>query len=226
MNLNSGTDSGASLRPRPVAPAQTFAQELAALLESVSGSPITLGKLMETTQGRGIHFLLILITLPFVTPVPLPGISLPFGFLVAILGIRMALNQKAWLPSRLSRWPIPPGFLIHGLSVAVRVVGLGEWVLRPRWTWLTDVEGCRRLAGLLIAFSGVFLLLPLPVPFSNGLPAATVLLLAAAAIERDGLCFLLGCGSFLLSVVFFVVLALGGVAGIEAMLRIFHRSPT
>jgi hypothetical protein len=37
--------------------------------------------------------------------------------------------------------------------------------------------------------SGLLMLLPLPIPLTNTLPALTVVLLAAGAIERDGLFF-------------------------------------
>ena len=72
-----------------------------------------------------------------------------------------------------------------------------------------DVIG--RIAGVLIAVSGLFMMLPFPLPFSNSLPAWTVIFLAAAAMRRDGLFFLIGCGSFGLSVAFFTAVALGGV---------------
>jgi hypothetical protein len=35
---------------------------------------------------------------PFCTPIPLPGFSLPFGLVIAIIGLRLALGQKPWLP--------------------------------------------------------------------------------------------------------------------------------
>jgi hypothetical protein len=42
--------------------------------------------------------LLLLIGLPFLTPVPLPGFSTPFGFLVLLIGARLALGRQPWLP--------------------------------------------------------------------------------------------------------------------------------
>jgi hypothetical protein len=68
----------------------------------------------------------------------------------------------------------------------------------------------RRLAGALIALSGLYLVLPLPVPFSNGLPAWTVLLLSASALARDGLCYIAGCVMFAVTTTFFVLLAIVG----------------
>lgn len=58
-------------------------------------------------------------------------------------------------------------------------------------------------------------LLPLPIPLTNTLPAFTIVLLAAAAMERDGLFFLAGCGMFALTLAFFGLLAFGGAHLLE-----------
>lgn len=169
-----------------------------------------LGELLDATKGRGYNLLLVLIALPFLTPIPLPGFSIPFGFVVAIIGARMAMGQKPWLPQRLLDRELPAGFLTKLVKAATRVLGLLEWFLRPRLAFLHNQTIYRRLGGLLILLSGLFLVLPLPVPFSNGLPGWTVLLISAAALERDGLCFLAGCGMFLITTAFFALLAFGG----------------
>ncbi len=62
---------------------------------------------------------------------------------------------------------------------------------------------------MLIMISGLLLLLPLPVPLSNTLPALTVILLAAGAVERDGVFFIVGCLLFALTACFFSLLAFG-----------------
>jgi hypothetical protein len=48
------------------------------------------------------------------------------------------------------------------------------------------------LIGLGIVSGGFILSLPLPIPFSNGLPAVSIMLLAAGLMERDGLLVLWG----------------------------------
>jgi hypothetical protein len=65
------------------------------------------------------------------------------------------------------------------------------------------------------------LMLPFPLPFSNSLPAWTVLLLSAGALGRDGLLFFGGCLMFLLSLAFFALVAFGGVEAFELLRWIF-----
>ena len=67
------------------------------------------------------------------------------------------------------------------------------------------------MSGALIMTSGLLLLLPVPVPLTNTLPALTVILLAAGAMERDGLFFFAGCAAFTGTLAYFGLLAFGGV---------------
>jgi hypothetical protein len=198
-------------------PKITFSQELRELAEQFADRPVAVGEILERTKGRGMNLLLILISLPFLTPIPLPGFSIPFGLVAAIVGARMALGQKPWLPQKLLTRRLPPRFLSKLLKASGRVVKSLEYLLRPRLAFMNEQVAFRRLAGALIAASGLFLIIPLPVPFSNSLPACTILLLAAGALEEDGLALLLGCGVFLLTAGFFLLLALGGAEAAERL---------
>jgi hypothetical protein len=199
----------------------TFSQELGALAAQFADRPVCLSEILAATKGRGFHLLLVLIALPFITPIPLPGFSIPFGLAVAVIGARMALGQQPWLPQKLLSRKLPAGFLKKMLSAAHRIVRILEWFLRPRLIFLHDQLIYRRVAGVLIALSGLFLLLPLPVPFSNALPALTVLLLSASSLACDGLCFIAGCIMFAIATTFFVLLVIGGTHAVEQLHRIF-----
>ncbi|MDB6151750.1 MAG: Exopolysaccharide synthesis, ExoD [Chthoniobacteraceae bacterium] len=210
MSDPKNTATAASASGNPASPRVTFSQELRDLAAEFAERPVRFGEILEATKGRGFHLLLVLIALPFLTPIPLPGFSVPFGLVVAVIGARMALGQRPWLPKKLLSRELPPGFLLKVLTATGRVLKILERFLRPRLVFLHEQVLYRRLAGALISLSGLYLVLPLPVPFSNGLPAWTVLLLSAAALERDGLCFIAGCAMFMVATAFFVLLALGG----------------
>jgi hypothetical protein len=202
-------------------PKITFSQELRELAEQFADRPVEVGEILEQTKGRGMKLLLILITLPFLTPIPLPGFSTTFGLVAAIIGARMALGQKPWLPRMLLKCKLSPRFLSRLLKTSGRVVKWLEYLLRPRLAFMNRQVAFRRLAGAFIAASGLFLLIPLPVPFSNFLPACTIVFLAAGALERDGLALLLGCGMFFLTAGFFLLLALGGAGAVERLRKFF-----
>jgi hypothetical protein len=70
-----------------------------------------------------------------------------------------------------------------------------------------------------ILLSALILLLPLPVPFSNTLPAFSILFLAAGLLERDGVFVVAGHVAFALAAGYLVLVGVVGVEGIVAAKR-------
>lgn len=196
------------LRALPARP--KFSQELRRLAEQFADRPARLSEILAATQGRGFNLLLLVIGLPFLTPIPLPGLSTPLGFVVLLIGARLALGHRPWLPEKILHRQLPARFITKLLGAASRMVRGLEVLLRPRLDFLHEQWIYRRIAGTLIMISGLLLLLPLPIPLSNSLPALTVVLLAAGAMERDGIFFLAGCAVFSATLAFFGLLAFGG----------------
>ena len=196
------------LRALPARP--KFSQEVRCLAGQFADRPARLSEILAATQGRGFNLLLLVIGLPFLTPIPLPGLSTPFGFVVLLIGARLALGHRPWLPEKILHRELPARFVAKLLGAASRIVRWLEVLLRPRLDFLHERWIYRRIAGTLILISGFLLLLPLPIPLSNSLPALTVVLLAAGAMERDGIFFLAGCAVFSATLAFFGLLAFGG----------------
>ena len=196
-----------------------FSAELRSLLTRFGDAPVLMRDLLDVAQDRGFHLMLLLIALPFVGPVPLPGFSIPFGLVVAVLGSALVFGHQPWLPRRFLQLELPPRFLRKLLLGTARIMEFIERFLRPRWGFVASNAVFTKVAGLFIAASGLFLMLPLPLPLSNSLPAWTVIFLAAGALGRDGLFFFIGCVSFVVSVVFFSIVAVGGTAAFEYLLR-------
>jgi len=214
------------LEPMPVelTPRPRFSQELHDLAAPFAGRPAHLSEILAATQGRGFNLFLLLIGIPFLTPIPLPGFSTPFGLVVLLIGARLALGRRPWLPKRILQREMPARFITKLLGAASRIVRWLEILLRPRLDFLHEQWIYRRIAGTLIMLSGLLLLLPLPIPLSNSLPALTVVLLAAGAMERDGLFFLAGCAMFGLTLAFFGLLAFGGAHLLDNLRHTVFRS--
>lgn len=187
-------------------PPRKLSVELADLRDRAGQRVITLREVIYTLHGRAYMLLVLLLSLPFVTPVPLPGLSTPFGLAIALIALRLSLGQRPWLPMKLQRRELPAGFLKKLFSVAERVLRFLEKFLRPRLTYLTDTPFLVQLHALLMLTAALALLLPLPIPFTNSFPAWTILLLAAGLLERDGLFILAGYLIFAAGVFYFIFL--------------------
>lgn len=193
--------------PENAAPTtRKLSEELTELAARFSERAITLRDVILQLRERAYSLLLILLALPFLTPIPLPGLSTPFGLAIAFIALRMALGKRPWLPKNLQRRQLPAGFFVEVLRVSARILRFLEALLKPRWSAFVDPEGLRRLHACLILVSACVLLLPLPIPFSNTFPAWAVVLVAAGMLERDGLMVGLGWCVFLGGVAYFVFL--------------------
>jgi hypothetical protein len=191
--------------------ARKLSEELARLIAAFSERSVRVREVVEVMQGRGYDMLLILLAVPFCTPIPLPGLSTPFGLAIAFVGFRLAMGMKPWLPGRILEAHLPAGFFPRFLSATCRLVRSLEFFLKPRLSHVLKWRLVRHGMGLMILVSGLLLLLPLPIPFSNFLPAFTIVLLSAAMLEGDGYFALAGVAMFILTLVFFSAIFWGGV---------------
>lgn len=189
-----------TLRPRKLS------EELAQLQAGTTERVMTLREVIYVLRGRAYLLLVLLLSLPFITPIPLPGLSTPFGLAIALISLRLMLGQRPWLAKNLQRKELPAGFFGRLFSVAARVLRFLEKFLRPRLVFLTNTALLNQLHAVLMLVAALALLLPLPIPFTNSFPAWTILLLAAGLLESDGLAVLLGYLVFAAGVLYFVLL--------------------
>lgn len=87
-----------------------LSEELADLRDRSALGALTLREVIYTLGGRAYTLLVLLLALPFITPIPLPGLSTPFGLAIALIALRLTLGQRPWLPMKLQRKVLPPGF--------------------------------------------------------------------------------------------------------------------
>jgi hypothetical protein len=158
---------------------------------------LTLGDLLILLGELGHGILILLLCLIFLQPIPLPGISTPIGGIIIILATLQFLNQAPWLPERFRGRPLPQKAL-HGMAEKARKLWSRlEKLLHPRMVFLTRARGFRFLNLLVIILSSFLLALPLPIPFTNTIPAIVIIGLSFAQLEDDGVLVLL---SYLVSI--------------------------
>lgn len=184
--------------------------ELHRLAEEFKLHAVTVEEVIGVLQERAYTLLIILFALPFCSPVTLPGLSTPLGLVIAIVAGRFALGLPPWLPARLRRTVLTPGFFRRLLEGASRIIGWLERVLRPRLPALTATARLIRLHAFMVCLAALTLLIPAPLPFSNLLPALGVLLGATGVMERDGLAILAGYFFTAVGIAYFVLVALLG----------------
>lgn len=166
---------------------------LAALAEQ--GDP-TLGAVVREMGRRGHAMVIVFLTLPFCLPLPVWGLSTPFGIAIAVTALHMMVTQRLWLPRGIAARTVPAHTVRAIAQAAERLLARTEHYIRPRFRWLHGNGLALRFNALLILLAGAFLALPLPIPGTNLAPAWLILLICVGTLEEDGLLVALGYGAF------------------------------
>jgi hypothetical protein len=182
-----------------------FSRSLNQVLEVSKKAPITVGYLMDVLKEKGHCLLISVFVLPFLQPLP-TGLSTPFGLCIALMGLFLMLGLTPWVPEKFRKLNLSSELALKCIEVAEKFSKKVELLIRPRWLWLVHSKIAQIFLGLLILLNGFFLALPLPIPFTNAIPAWCLLIMAVSQIEEDGICMLVGMLLGALSTAFFIVL--------------------
>jgi hypothetical protein len=196
--------------------------DLETLHARVKEKALTLAELMQALKGRGSAMLLIFLALPFCF-VAVPGLSMPFGIAICLIGGCLAIGREPWLPRFILQRRLSTARSAQLLTGAIKVARQLEKFVRPRFAFLHAGPGMLRLIGLGIVIASLGLMLPLPVPFSNSIPAWAVVLLAIGMMEKDGLCVLLGHLTAMGTWVFIGLTSAFAVGGFQRLLDSLQR---
>jgi hypothetical protein len=179
-----------------------------ALLDGyAAGDPAELLRLRDLLTGlgrRGFGMLLLIATLPAFIPIPIGGaISGPLAMLI---GVQLLVGMhRPWLPEFLAKRGPHRHALVNFNRRMSPWLGRLEKFIRPRLPQLLAHRAAAMLTGLLLFLLG--LLLSLPIPLTNYIFGALLLLIALALLERDGVLILVGWISGAIAVAVFGVLS-------------------
>ncbi len=191
-------------------PTRKVSTDLHELAERFQQHRVTIAEVIEVLHERAYTLLIVIAALPFCVPVTPPGLSVPLGSMIFVIAGCFALGREPWLPQGLLQTRLPLKFFGWVAEGASRIISWLEYLLRPRWLRVTGSRRLIRLHATMVAFSAGLLLVPAPIPFSNTLPALSILFGTAGTMERDGVSVTLGYVFALLAAAYFVLFALMG----------------
>jgi len=165
---------------------------------------ISVGELMQKFGGRAVGALLFVFGLACTLPLP-PGATTILGFPLLLLAPQLVIGAAApWLPERVKSRTLSTADLRKGLPKLIPTLQKVEAISKPRLAFLFGSVG-ERLLGLVC--TALALVLILPIPGGNMLPAMAVSALSFALIQRDGVIALLGYALTITSVSILVLAA-------------------
>lgn len=171
-----------------------MSERLLTAMDRVKTLPtITLGKIVDHVEGEALLIVCLVAILPFMQPIPIPGLSSILGLIVLLQGVGLTLWSKPLLTKRLKavvitheKFEVIEKAARRFSNLTARMSSFKHPAVNSR---LSHV-----LSGLAIILSAAFLSLPLPIPFSNFVPAMSIFLICVGLLEEDIVLLLIGHG--------------------------------
>jgi hypothetical protein len=217
--MNRQEDASATGNALDITPRQRPRRTSHLLRDFVTSHPeprISLGVLRDALGDRGFGVLLFIFALPNLVPVNIPLLSAVLGLPLVLLAAQLTYGRhKPWFPRWLTERSFPREGFANVVLRSLPYLEGAERLLRPRLTVLLSWTG-ERLIGLAILI--LALVLFLPIPFANWLPACAIAIIGLAIVEKDGLAVLVGLA---VGVASLVVAAAVVIGLIKAFLLVF-----
>ncbi|MBC7312265.1 MAG: exopolysaccharide biosynthesis protein [Rhizobium sp.] len=173
---------------------------LSDILTSIAGDVtrdrVSVADIFQAMGDRAFGALILIFALPNVIPTP-PGTSALTGAPLVFLSAQLMLGQSPWLPRIIADRSMTRSDFASIVSRISPWLACGERMLRPRLSFLI-YPPAEYVIGLLCLILAI--ILTLPVPLGNILPAIAICLFSCGILERDGVFVLLGTAMFTVAV--------------------------
>lgn len=184
----SETEEAPEGRRRRRKPRKRLSDILTEIGTDTARTRISVADIMEATGARAIGALILLFAAPNVLPTP-PGTSSILGMPLVYLTAQLMLGRLPWLPKFISERSIYRADFIGMMDRAAPILARAEKLLKPRFSLLISAPA-ERVVGTICFILAMILLLP--IPLGNMLPALAICLFAFGILEKDGLWIIAG----------------------------------
>ena len=188
--------------------------KLSAILARLQPGPdgrVSLDQLDGALAERSFGAFLVLFAIPNLIPLP-PGATLVLGIPLILVSWQMMASRRkrVWLPERIAQFSMDGA---RFMALLDRILPWLRWIesaVRPRH-WFLKTRRSERLLG---AFAFLLsLVVFMPIPFGNWLPAFALAVIGLSDTERDGYGLIIGIITGVISILLaaLVVVAAGAL---------------
>jgi hypothetical protein len=181
-------ETGGGPGGRPKRPRWRLSDVLRTIVDEGDSPNITVGDLLRQLDGRAFGALMLIFAFPNILPSP-PGLAGVLGLPLIYLSSQMMLGRMPWLPPFIDNRSLSRDSFRALIDRAHPILSRVEKPLNQRLAPLTSQPAERLLGALCLLLS---LLLSLPIPFGNLMPALAICVIALGILERDGYWIILG----------------------------------
>jgi hypothetical protein len=144
---------------------------------------VSITDVMNAMEARAVAALILFFSLPNALPA-IPGTSAILGLPLLYLCAQMMLGKLPWLPAIIADRSMTREDFRNLVRRVSPVLARAERLLVPRLLFITGIRGEQVIGAFCLLLA---LVLALPIPLGNMLPAIAISMLALGVLERDGL---------------------------------------
>lgn len=190
------------------------AQRLREAAAALQDRPMRLQQLLRLHGRAGPGALLVVLAVPCLLPVPGAGSLMSLG-LLALAWMIWRYFPRLVMPRKVGRFELSAPMARRALHTLAWLYEQAARLMRARLAWWVQPVHRVWLAPWVAAMA---LVIFLPIPFGNVLPAVALLLIGLGLVFEDGLALLLGAALGLVVVAVLAGLVVGGAHWIPELL--------
>jgi hypothetical protein len=111
---------------------ESLGEKIELIIEKLPPDEVTLNEIIEIVGMDSLLLLTIFLSLIFLVPVSIPGVSTVFGLGIIAIGITRLFSTRPWLPAKISQRKLSSSKLREGFTRSLVWFHRLEKVSRPR----------------------------------------------------------------------------------------------
>ncbi len=188
-----------------------FSQVIYEVSSKIPEEGITLEGFLDIIGERGLFMSCMILTAPFLLPVSIPGMSIPFGSVIFLISIRIMFNSPILIPERFMKLQISKHDLELILNEFLNILTPLEKFINPRLCFLVRGSTMNQINGAMVAFGAILLVTPIIAPLGDFLPSYGILFISLGTLEHDGYLILAGYATVIGTAIYYILIFAVGI---------------
>ena len=184
---------------------ESQASHLRRAAAELEGQTMSLQQLFRLHGRAGPGALLVVLSVPCMLPIPGAGVFMSMG-MVMVAWMIWRYYPRLVMPRKVGRWKLSATMARRALHTLAWMYDQASRVMRVRMAWWLQPLHRIWLAPLVALLA---LVIFLPIPFGNVLPAAVLMLIGLGLVFEDGLAMLIGVALGVTLLIVLIALASG-----------------
>ena len=188
-----------------------FSVVISEISSKIPDDGITLEDFLDIIGNRGLFMSCMILTAPFLLPVSIPGMSIPFGSTIFLISLSIMFDRPILIPKRFMNHRVSKNDMKLILNEILNILTPLEKFISPRLSLLVRGSTMNRINGAMVAFGAILLVTPIIAPLGDFLPSYGILFISLGTLEQDGYLILAGYATVIGTAIYYILIFAIGI---------------